>query len=125
MENIIQSTVTPTVNIEFGNGKPWILCLDYRALAKIEATTKRDLKKIDSWKDISSGVEFPQIIWCCLGRYSPEVTLDDVLDNLNPAAQRLLSDALFEMTFPGVAEAWAKQQAEGAGPNEQPGTKTT
>jgi hypothetical protein len=120
-ETIIQSAVTPTVSIiingedQAGNAtqKTWKLCLDYRALAKIEATTKRDLKNINSWKDISSGVEFPQIIWCCLGRYNPDITVEDVLDNLNPQAQRSLSDALFELTFPGVTDAWKKQLATG------------
>jgi hypothetical protein len=119
MENTIQTTVTPTVDIVIAGptkdaaaSKVWKLCLDYRALAKIENATKRDLKTIEGWKDISSGKEFPQIVWCCLGRYSPEVTLEDVLDNLNPQAQRLLSDALFELTFPGVMEAYAKQQEE-------------
>jgi hypothetical protein len=132
----IQSAVTPTLSIvvqsedAVGNRteKTWKLCLDYRALAKIEETTKRDLKRIDGWKDLSSGREFPQIVWCCLSRFSPEVTLEDVLDNLNPQAHRLLSDALFELTFPGVAEAWAKHQSEAkddASPNEQPAlTKT-
>jgi hypothetical protein len=135
-ENIVQSLVTPTVDIVIcgedaaGNEtkRTWKLCLDYRALAKIEATTKRDLKKIENWKDISSGVEFPQIIWCCLGRYNSDVTLDDVLDNLNPQAQRILSDALFELTFPGVTEVWKKQKDDKAGataiPNAQPATLT-
>lgn len=124
-ETIVQSVVTPTISINIhgedaaGNAtqKTWKLALDYRALAKIEETTSRDLKKIEAWKDISSGKEFPQIIHCCLHRYSPDVTLDDVLENLNPQAQRALSDALFEITFPGVVEAWKKQQAEGASPN--------
>jgi len=119
-ETVVQSVVTPTISINIhgedaaGNltQKTWKLCLDYRALAKIEATTKRDLKNISAWKDISSGVEFPQIIWCCLGRYNPDVTLDQVLENLNPQAQRALSDALFEITFPGVVEAWTKSQEE-------------
>lgn len=126
MENIIQSTVTPTFQIAFaGEEKIWTLCLDYRALAKIEATTKRDLKRIENWKDISSGVEFPQIVWCCLGRYSPDVTLDDVLDRLNPAAQELLFEALFELTFPGAIAAVKKAELEGTSPNAEPGPKTT
>ena|ERR1035441_7454971 len=121
-ETIVQSMSTPHIAIVIngedvaGNAtqKTWKLCLDYRALAKIEAATKRDLKSIDGWKDVSSGVEFPQIVHCCLHRYNPDVTLDDVLDNLNPAAQRLLSDTLFELSFPGIKEAWEKQQKTGA-----------
>lgn len=121
-ETIVQSCVTPTISINIhgedaaGNAtqKTWKLCLDYRALAKIEETTKRDLKNVAGWRDISSGKEFPVIIHCCLHRYSPSVTLDDVLENLNPQAQRQLSDALFEITFPGVTEAWQKQQESGA-----------
>jgi hypothetical protein len=124
-ETIVQSVVTPTVSIVIngedlaGNTtqKIWKLCCDYRALAKIETATKRDLKKIENWKDISSGSEFPVIIHCCLGRYSPDVTLDEVIDNLNPQAQNMLSDALFELTFPGVTAAWVKAKTEGTLPN--------
>jgi hypothetical protein len=131
-ETIVQSTVTPTVSIVIngedaaGNptAKTWKMCLDYRALAKIEDATKRDLKKIENWRELSSGKDFPVIIHCCLGRYSPDVTLDDVLDNLNPQAQRYLSDALFELTFPGVIAAVEKQQAAGALPNEPTVTPT-
>ena len=124
-ETLVQSIVTPTVKIVVntedaaGNTitKNWVLCCDYRALAKIETATKRDLKKIENWKDISSGSEFPVIIHCCLGRYSPDVTLDEVIDNLNPQAQNMLSDALFELTFPGVTAAWMKAKTEGKLPN--------
>src|ERR1700723_2820783 len=127
-ETIVQSVVTPTISINIhgedaaGNAtqKTWKLCLDYRALASIEDATKRDLKNIAAWKDISSGKEFPQIIHCCLHRYSPDVTLDNVLENLNPQPQRQLSDALFEITFPAVAAAYKKHQEAGAtaSPNE-------
>jgi hypothetical protein len=131
-ETVVQSAATPTISINIhgedaaGNEtqKTWKLCLDYRALASIENATKRDLKNITAWKDISSGKEFPQIIHCCLHRYSPDVTLDDVLENLNPQAQRQLSDALFDITFPGVVEAWKKQQEAGAtaSPNAETAT---
>ncbi|HLX83813.1 MAG TPA: hypothetical protein VKR59_07935 [Terriglobales bacterium] len=134
-ETTVQSAVTPTfsivINGEDAAGNPttktWKLCLDYRALAAIEDATNRDLKKIENWKDISSGKEFPQIIHCCLRRYNPDVTLDDVLENLNPQAQLPLSDALFCITFPGVVEAFKKQKEDGATavPNEQTATQST
>lgn len=124
MESTIQSITTPTLKIAFdGQEKAWTMCLDYRALAKIEELTGRDLKKIAGWKDISSGKEFPQIIWACLNRYSPEVTLDDVLDRLNPQAQRLLSDALFELTFPGLMDSMAAEKS-GTSPNGEPAPRT-
>jgi hypothetical protein len=131
-ESVIQSAVTPhikiVVNSEGADGKittaEWRVCLDYRALAKIEDATGKDLKRIESWKDISSGKEFPQIIWCCLNRYNPTVTVEDVLDNLNPEAQRLLSDALFELTFPGVREAWEAREKTGATANPNQVTET-
>jgi len=90
--------------------RTWKLCLDYPALGKIEAETGIDIMRIANWEKIRSGVEFPKIIHACLVTYSPDVTLEDVIENLNPEAQRLLSDALFELAFPGVAEAWAKQK---------------
>lgn len=121
-ETIVQSLCTDHIKIvingEDAAGNPtqktWKLCLDYRALAKIEVETGKDLKKIEAWKDLSSGRDFPKIVWCCLGRYSPEVSLDDVVDNLNPAAQRQLSDKLFYMCFPGIEEAMKKAEADGA-----------
>jgi hypothetical protein len=91
--------------------RTWKLCLDYPALAKIEAETGIDVMRIDNWEKIRSGVEFPKIIHACLVTYSPDVTLDDVIATLNPEAQRLLSDALFELAFPGVAEQWVKNKA--------------
>jgi hypothetical protein len=125
-EITIQSTVTPAikiiVNTEDASGKPkqqtWRLVFDYRAIAKCEAATGRDLKRIEAWKDISSGKEFPAIVHAGLNRYDPDVTLDQVIDALNPQAQRLLSDAIFDMLFPGVKEAWEAKQA--AGESESP-----
>lgn len=127
-ENIIQSTVTPTISIvvngEDAAGNPttkkWKLCLDYRALARIEAetATKVDLKKPENWKDISSG-EFPKVIWCCLGRYNPTVSLDDVIDGINPQAYHILRGALFELTFPWIGPAIAESEKNGGdSPNE-------
>ncbi len=119
-ETVIQSAVTPAIKIVVmsedaaGNTTSvvWKLCMDYRAIAKCEAATGRDLKRIECWKDISSGKEFPQIVHAGLNRYNPDVTLDQVIDMLNPQAQRLLSDAIFDMLFPGVKELWEKRQAE-------------
>lgn len=128
METIIQSTVTPTIKILVQGGtevdRTWTLCLDYRALAKIEKETGLDLKKAGNWPSIRSGETFPKIIWCCLGRYSPDVTEDDVRDNLNPQAHDLLWGALFDITFPGLSEAWEKAQKEKTSPNETPEAKT-
>jgi hypothetical protein len=106
----------------------WRLCLDYRALARIEEATGLDLKKIDAWKDLSSGKHFPKIVWGALQRFNPDVDVEHVLDVLNPEAQRILSDKLFELCFPGIREAYEKLAAKEAGvtadPNAETGTTT-
>jgi hypothetical protein len=129
-ESIIKTAITPhfslEIDMEDGTFKTWKLAYDYRSIAAIEDATGLDLKKIDSWKEISSGKQFPQIVWGGLQRYNKEVTLDEVLDVLNPQAQRLLSDAIFNLMFPGVAEAWAKQQeSDNTGASEIPNAPAT
>ena len=133
-EAILKLAITPhfrlSIDKEDGTApEVWCLCLDYRALARIEDATGLDLKKIDAWKDISSGKHFPKIIWGSLQRFNPEADVEHVLDLLNPEAQRILSDKLFELCFPGVREAYQKVlDDEGKGvtadPNVPAGTIT-
>ena len=96
--------------MEDGTTKTWKLCYDYRSIAAIEDATGLDLKKFDDWKAISSGKQFPKIVHGGLHRYNPDVTLEEVLDVLNPQAQRLLSDKIFDLMFPGAYEAFIKQK---------------
>lgn len=131
-ETVIQSTVTPHVLIVIQKpnapDETWKMCLDYRALAKFELETGLDLKQPETWDKLGSGEVFTKLVWCCLGRYSPEVTLDEVMDNLNPAAHSYLRAALLELTFPGFLQAAAKQVINAAGeisPNEQPASQKT
>jgi hypothetical protein len=116
-ETVIRSKVidhfTLVLDKEDGSEpKKWKLVYDYRAIAAIEDAIGRDLKKIEAWKDLSSGKHFPQIVLGGLRKHNPEVTLDEVLDVLNPEAQRLLSDAIFDLMFPTVREALEKFQKE-------------
>jgi hypothetical protein len=115
-EKVLQCAITPhfklVIDKEDGaEPEIWLLCLDYRALAKIEAEIDLDLKKIESWKDISTK-HFPTIVWCCLQRFNDAVTREEVNNILNPAVQRELSDVLFELCFPGVQEAYEKTLKE-------------
>jgi len=124
-ESVIKTCITPhftlVIDNEDGTSRTWKLCYDYRSIAAIEEATGLDLKKIDAWKSISSGKQFPAIVWGGLHRYNPDVSLDEVLDVLNPQAQRLLSDEIFTLMFPGVVEAFKKQQeAEAAGETASP-----
>jgi hypothetical protein len=110
--------------------RKWTLCYTYRAIAKIEDAIGKDIKKVESWRDLSSGKDFPAIVWGGLSKYNPEVTLEEVQDVLNPEAQRLLSDAIFELMFPGVLDAIntaLKDEETGAtaSPNGQTGTTST
>ena len=104
--------------------KTWRLVYDYRSIAKIEKAIGRDIKKIESWKNLSSGTDFPAIVHGGLGRYHPDVTLDEVLDVLNPAAQRVLSDEIFYLMFPGMREVIEKQAETGATADPNPLTAT-
>jgi len=115
----VQSATTPevrlVVNSEDAAGNPlsktWRLVLDYRALALIEKATGRDLKDHKAWAEIKSS-EFPVFVHACLHRYHKEVTLEEVENSLNPACQVGLSNAFYELCFPGALERWAKVQAE-------------
>ena len=121
----IKTRITPhfSLVIDSEDGAPpkvWKLAYTYKAIAKIEEATGLDLKKFEAWKDISSGKHFPAIVWGGLDKFNPEVTLGEVLDVLNPEAQRLLSDAIFDLMFPGVAAAYEqslKEKESGASPN--------
>jgi hypothetical protein len=134
-EQIIKTRTTDhfALHIDGEDGKPvkvWKLCYDYRAIAKIEDAIGKDIKKIADWVKLSSGKDFPTIVWGGLNRYNPEVTLDEVIDILNPEAQRLLSDQIFDLMFPQVKEAVEKLQKEKesgatASPNGQAGTTST
>jgi hypothetical protein len=115
----VQSAVTPEVRLVIesedaaGNplSKTWRLVLDYRALALIETATGRDLKDYKAWAEIKSS-EFPVFVHACLHRYHKEVALEEVENGLNPACQTGLSNAFYELCFPGALERWAKIQAE-------------
>ena len=128
----VQSAVTDYFNIvindEDAAGNPikkvWKLVFDYRSIAKIEKAIGRDIKKIESWKNLSSGTDFPAIVHGGLNRYHPDVALDEVLDVLNPAAQRILSDEIFYLMFPGMREVIEKQTETGATAVPNPETQT-
>ncbi len=127
-ENVIKSKVIDhfalVIDAEDGTpAKEWKLAYDYRAIARIEEKIGKDLKRIEDWKALSSGKDFPVIVWGGLQRFNPEVSLDDVLDVLNPEAQRLLSDEIFKLMFPGAIEAYEKLQKE-QGASQPPNVET-
>jgi len=129
MSNEIKTRITPHFSLVIDNEdgtppKTWKLCYTYKSIAKIEEAIGLDLKRIDAWKDISSGKHFPTIVWGGLEKFNPEVTLEEVLNILNPEAQRLLSDEIFNLMFPGVKEAYEKSLANPS-PNAQAGTQST
>src|SRR5258705_12526330 len=116
-EKVIKTRTTDhfSLIIDSEDGSPakvWKLCYDYRAIAKIEEAIGKDIKNINSWVALSSGKDFPAIVWGGLNRYNPEVTVEQVLDILNPDVHRLLMDEIFFMMFPQVKEALEKQRKE-------------
>jgi hypothetical protein len=117
MSNEVKTRVTPhfslVIDPEDGTpSKTWKLCYDYRAIAKIEESIGLDIKKLEDWGKLSSGKHFPSIVHGGLLRYNPEVTLEQVLDVLNPEAQSLLTNEIFDLMFPGAKEAYEKLRKE-------------
>ena len=132
-ETPLKMKVTPTYGLLLDpeDGTPeekwakWTLCYDYRSIAAIEEETGLDLKKLEDWKNVSSGKHFPKIIHGGLKRYNPDVTLEQVLDRLNPDAQELLRAVIFELLYPGLQEAWLAREAKKAsGATASPNVKT-
>jgi len=129
-ESILKNKVVDHITIEIDpedgtQSRKWKLCYNYRAIAAIEDAIGRDIKKITDWKDLSSGKHFPVIVWGGLRKFNPEVSLDEVLDVLNPTAQNTLSDLIFDLMFPGVKEAFEKlQRDKGAGATANPNSQT-
>jgi hypothetical protein len=115
----VQSAVIPYIRLvlndvdDKGNptSKEYKLVYDYRAIARAEQSLGIDLKSFEAWKHVTSAMT-PQLVMAGLAKYHPDVTLDEVMDGLNPAAQRSLHDALIEYLFPGITEAVKKFQAE-------------
>jgi hypothetical protein len=110
--NELKMRVTPhfTIILDSEDGaepREWRLCYTYPAIAKVEAKLKKDIKNLSDWQNISTG-DWPTIVWGGLGKFNPDVTIEDVIDLLNPEVQRGLSDAIFELMFPGVAAKYAK-----------------
>lgn len=127
-ETVLKFAITPHFKIEIDkeDGKEplvWRLCYTYKAIAKIEDAIKKDIKRIEDWKELSSGKDFPVIVWGGLDKFNPEVTLDQVKEMLNPEAQRMLSDVIFDLCFPGAKEAYEKsikESSEKAGATADP-----
>ncbi len=133
-ENVVKSQVidhfTLVVLNEDGTERELKLVYTYRAIAKIEDAIGKDLKKWEDWQNLSSGKDFPTIVWGGLDKYHPRITLDEVCDFLNPEAQDLLKVEISKLMFPGWAEAYEKlkqqrDKGESEVPNEQTATSTT
>ncbi len=111
LDSPIKVRTTPhfTIVIDPEDGSPpttWKLCYTYGAIAGIEESTGLDLKKFEDWQKISSGKHFPKIVLGGLAKFNPEVTLDQLVAVLNPEAQRLISDQIFDLMFPGAIDAY-------------------
>lgn len=109
--------------------KEWKLAYTYKAIAKIEETIHKDIKRIADWSTLSSGKDWPVVVWGGLDRFNPEVTLDEVIEVLNPEVQRQLEDIIFELLYPGVIEATKKaleekEKGATADPNSSAVSKT-
>lgn len=69
-----------------------------------------------------SSMQIAKIVWCGLAKHHPDVTLDEVLDFLNPADQSFLFSVLIEQFFPGInkiVEDAQTAEKTGGSPNVQ------
>ncbi len=83
MNEAIKMRVTPhfTLVLDAEDGtdpKVWRLCYTYAAIAKVEEAIGKDIKKIADWNNLSSGKDFPVLVWGGLDKFNPEVTLEEV-----------------------------------------------
>lgn len=128
--SIVKATSTPGIELEVryidkesGDEvtENWLLVYDYRAIARLKESTGQDLLRPSvAWEGITSGEHFPNIIWAGLHRYHPLVTLDEIIDRMNPAFQAELGRKIFNYLFPGflanlIEDAKKKAEAEAAG----------
>ena len=111
-ETVLKLAITPhfrvSIDNEDGTTTDWRLCLDYRALARIEDKTGLDLKDIKVWQAGIPSKQFPLVVWGALQRFNPEVEPERVLDVLDPGVQRILADQLLELCFPGIRKSYEK-----------------
>jgi hypothetical protein len=107
-ETVLKLAITPhfrvSIENEDGTTTDWRLCLDYRALARIEEKTGLDLKRRSSWAQDGNlaSKHYPTIVWGALQKFNPEVTADQVLDVLSPDAQNELFVQLSLLCFPDL-----------------------
>jgi hypothetical protein len=95
------------------------LIYDYRAIKRAEDALGIDLKDFTQWSKVKSSMT-PQLVHAGLAKYHPEVSLEEITDQLSPEAQVAIQNAVFELLFPGVIEKIEKLKAEqDASPNVQ------
>jgi hypothetical protein len=114
-----------TLNSSDENGnavsKTYKLIYEYRAIKRAEDAIGIDLKDFTKWSQVKSSMT-PQLVHAGLAKFHPEVTLDEITDQLNPSVQVAVQDAIFELLFPGVMEKIVKLRAEqDTSPNAQGG----
>lgn len=94
--------------------KTFKLCFDYRAIARAEDSIPGlDLKDWQRWKDLKSS-DTPKLIHAGLAKFHSDVTLEYLLDVLNPVAQEPILKALFDYLFPGLWDFLVKLKKEEA-----------
>lgn len=104
-----------TVVLDAEDGTPakeWRLEYDYRGISRCEDALGIDLKDVGRWADVCKSKNFPTVVWSGLNRYHSDVTLDRVIDVLNPEAQDKLQEIVFALLHPALHEAWKKHKAE-------------
>ena len=100
---------------EQGNpvSKTYKLIYEYKAIKRAEDAIGIDLKDFTQWKNVKSSMT-PQLVHAGLAKYHPEISLDEVMESLNPSAQSLIQDAIFELLFPGIIDKIQKLKASTA-----------
>jgi hypothetical protein len=132
METTLQAAVLPITKIVVKSlddagkevAKEYKLVLDYNAIARAETVVGRDLSKTVNWMGLT-GVQLSAIVWSALGRFHPEVTLEECRSWLAPAQQGQLFELLIEQCYPGILDRiqTAMEEAKATG-ESQPNAPT-
>lgn len=117
MEHVLEAAILPVTQIKVkaqdGVETVYKLVLDYNAIARAEAVVGRDLSKTKNWVGLS-GSQLSAIVWAALGKFHPDVTLEQARSFLAPAQQGELFVLLIEQCYPGILDRLAKATKEAA-----------
>lgn len=115
-----------SIKLDHEDGTPrdeWKVCFDYASIARAEDLLKIDIKSFDVWPMPSS--KLPELVWCGLGRFNPNVTLEEVKEALTSVDHWRMFNEIYFMIHPWAREHSEKLKRTGATADPNPQTATS